>query len=158
MSVPNPSPGPAGDPPPRSDDATALEDLQCSGVPADPGRLVLLREQLADWVLRAGLSEEIRERVLLATYEAMANVVVHAYREATGPLDLHATSRNGLITVSVTDYGRWQPVARPTPLHGRGLPLIRRLTSEASIDTTAAGTTVTMTFLRALPGDPRAAR
>ncbi len=132
--------------------------MHCSAVPADPGRLVLLREQLADWVLRAGLSEEICKRVLLAAYEAMANVVVHAYRDATGLLDLRATSQDDLITVSVTDYGRWQPVARPGPLHGRGLPLIRGLTTEASIDTTTTGTTVTMTFLRVLPGDPGAGR
>ncbi|UOX93533.1 ATP-binding protein [Amycolatopsis sp. FBCC-B4732] len=113
-----------------------------------PGRLVQLREQLDRWAIRAGLDLEARQAVLLAAYEAMANVVVHAYRGGDGVLDLHASSRGDVVVVTVADHGRWQSEARPGPLHGRGLPLIRSLSAAAVVDKTAAGTTVTMTFAR----------
>ena len=49
------------------------------------------------------------------------------------------------VVVTVTDYGKWKP---PQPsksnLRGRGLSLIRGLTSTATITPTTGGTTVTM--------------
>ncbi|GLY42934.1 anti-sigma regulatory factor [Amycolatopsis sp. NBRC 101858] len=143
MPVPTPAHGPAGDPSSPCGD-TAPEDLRRDAVPADPGQLALLRDELAAWGMRAGLSTETSERVLLAAYEAMANVVVHAYGEETGVLDLRASSRGDLITVTVTDYGRWQAHARPGPLHGRGLPLIHTLADKAAFTTGPSGTEVAM--------------
>ncbi|GHG50761.1 MULTISPECIES: ATP-binding protein [Amycolatopsis] len=124
----------------------SLEDLRLSTVRADPGRLVVLRDQLADWLFRAKLDSDVREAVLLAAYEAMANVVVHAYRGAAGPLDVCAALRGGDLIVTVADHGSWQPISRPGPLHGRGLPLIHRLTAHAVVDRGGLGTTVTMRF------------
>ncbi len=50
--------------------------------------------------------------------------------------------------MTVADHGRWQPVARPGLLHGRGLPLIHTLADHATIDNETEGTTVTMTWSR----------
>jgi anti-sigma regulatory factor (Ser/Thr protein kinase) len=43
----------------------------------------------------------------LAAYEAMANVVDHAYDRPGGVFDLHACRSGDTVTVSVTDHGRW---------------------------------------------------
>jgi hypothetical protein len=50
----------------------------------------------------------------------MANVVVHAYRDRPGVFELHATYFAGFqqVTVTVTDYGRWQHF-RAGPTHWR---------------------------------------
>jgi serine/threonine-protein kinase RsbW len=126
-----------------------VADLECR-VPATAERLGQLRHALADWATGHGLAAQVIEDMVHATYEAMANVVMHAYRDhAGGTLDLyaHADRARGTVTVSVADYGRWRP---PPPKHhrsrGRGLSLIRGLSEHAGIRRNRSGTTVTMTY------------
>ncbi|WP_103349846.1 ATP-binding protein [Amycolatopsis sp. CA-128772] len=122
-------------------------DLRCPGVPADGAAVRALRERISRWALAAGLRPDQVLDVEIAVYEAMANVVVHAYpATATGTFDVEAHACLEAVTITVTDRGQWQPVPRPVPLHGRGIPLIRKLADEACIDAGAAGTTVTMSW------------
>ena len=116
-------------------------------VPAVAGRLAGLRHALAVWAARIGLSDEDSEALVLASYEAMANTVEHAYRDQTqGLLDLRGEVDDelGRVVITVTDYGRWRPPQPSGGLRGRGLPLIQGLTSTSTITPTTAGTTVTM--------------
>lgn len=116
-------------------------------VPAVAGRLSGLRHALATWASRAGLSDEDTEALVLASYEAMANTVEHAYRDQTqGMLDLRGEvdDEHGRVVITVTDYGQWRPPQPSGGLRGRGLPLIQGLTSTSTITPTAEGTTVTM--------------
>jgi len=116
-------------------------------VPAVPGRLAGLRHALAEWAARAGLPEEDTEALVLASYEAMANTVEHAYRDQTlGLLDLRAQvdDAESRVVVTVTDYGQWKPPQLSGGLRGRGLTLIQGLTSTSTITPTTDGTTVTM--------------
>ncbi|MBE8519227.1 ATP-binding protein [Amycolatopsis sp. H6(2020)] len=134
-----------------ADDADDLpghpDDLRHRAIPATAQHLDRLRDDLTAWALRTGLAAEQVDALQLAAYEAMANVVVHAYRGTTGALGLHASCRGETVTVTVTDRGQWQPAPRPGPLHGRGLPLIHTFAGQAAIETTAASTTVTMTWV-----------
>ena len=123
-----------------------LPDLQHRAVPADPAQLTLLRDQLAEWAAGTGLPPARVQDLLLAAYEAMANAVVHAYSSSAGTFGLHARSRGDTVTVTVTDHGQWQPASRPSLLGGRGLPLIHSLADQAAIETSAAGTTVSMAW------------
>jgi len=116
-------------------------------VPAVAGRLAGLRRVLAAWANRIGLSDEDSEALVLASYEAMANTVEHAYHDQTqGLLDLRGEvdDDQGRVVVTVTDYGQWRPPQPSGGLRGRGLPLIQGLTSTSTITPTTAGTTVTM--------------
>jgi serine/threonine-protein kinase RsbW len=116
-------------------------------VPAVAGRLAELRHALAEWASRVGLADEDTEALVLASYEAMANTVEHAYRGQTqGLLDLRGAvdDEQGRVVVTVTDYGQWRPPQPSNGLRGRGLPLIQGLTSTSTITPTATGTTVTM--------------
>jgi serine/threonine-protein kinase RsbW len=116
-------------------------------VPAVPSRLAGLRHALAKWAARAGLTEEDIEALVLATYEAMANTVEHAYHDQTqGLLDLRAQvdDEQARVVVTVTDYGQWKPPQVSGGLRGRGLSLIKGLTTTATITPTTDGTTVTM--------------
>ncbi|WP_410673349.1 ATP-binding protein [Amycolatopsis sp. cmx-4-68] len=125
-------------------------------MPADPGQLGALREDLTAWATRTGLPSRRVQELLLAAYEAMANVVVHAYRDRTGTFALHARCDGDTVTVTVTDHGRWRPAPRPSSLGGRGLPLIHTLADQAAVETSAAGTTVTMTWIRESQGSEHA--
>ena len=71
------------------------------------------------------------------------------YCDRTGIFALHARRDGDTVTVAVADHGQWRPAAqRPTLLGGRGLPLIHTLADEAAVESSAAGTTVTMTWTR----------
>jgi serine/threonine-protein kinase RsbW len=116
-------------------------------VPAVAGRLAGLRHALAEWATGIGLSEEDTEALVLASYEAMANTVEHAYRDQTqGVLDLRGQvdDGQGRVVVTVTDYGQWKPPRPSGGLRGRGLSLIKGLTDSSTIIPTTGGTTVSM--------------
>lgn len=123
-----------------------VADLCYPAASANPAQLALLREEVAVWAARAGLHPDRIPGLQLAVYEAMANVVVHAYAGQLGTFTLLARRRNDGFTVTVADHGRWQPAARPGLLHGRGLPLMHSLADHTTIDKGAEGTTVTMTW------------
>ncbi len=127
--------------------------LLATAIPAVAEQLVLARHALARWVTRAGLSEDRSQSVLLATYEAMANVIVHAYTDTPGTFDLYARYDDDLVTITVFDQGQWQPVPRPGPFHGRGLPLIHTITDRAVIEHIVEGTAVTLTWFKTLAED-----
>jgi serine/threonine-protein kinase RsbW len=127
---------------------TAGEDLRVR-VPANAQRLHQLRHTLDDWATRIGLAAEITSDLVLAAYEAMTNVVEHAYHDHSGGLlDLHAHAdpAHHTVTVTVTDYGRWRPPPANPDSRGRGLLLIHGLTHHVKISPSQHGTTVTMTY------------
>jgi serine/threonine-protein kinase RsbW len=116
-------------------------------VPADPGRLTALRHALSNWAERVGLDLADREALTLASYEAMANAVEHAYAgRLQGIIELRAVSEAGRVVVTVTDYGRWRTPPADVGTRGRGLTLIRGLTPDSAISSSDQGTTVSMSW------------
>lgn len=124
-----------------------VADLRRS-VRASAERLPALRRELAGWARRTGMSADDVNAVALAAYEAMANVVAHAYRERPGILDLYAAHRPGLrqVHVVIADRGRWAPPGGGAEGGGCGLPMIHQLAGEVKITTGDGGTTVRMTW------------
>jgi serine/threonine-protein kinase RsbW len=118
-------------------------------VPAAAARLTTLRHALTEWAEQSELSSDDREALILASYEAMANSVEHAYAgQGQGVLDLSAVRDHDrkCVVVTVTDYGTWKPPPIDPGSRGRGLPLIRGLTPTATITPSEHGTTVTMSW------------
>ena len=118
------------------------------------GRAVVRFREL----LRAWLNDTVdigAERVcdiVLATDEALANVVDHAYRDCSGAgvvtLDVSYTATDARIEIRVRDQGHWR-VPEPTPIsaiRGRGLILMRSLANVCTVNGSADGTTVSLTF------------
>lgn len=137
-------PGPGLSPYPSV--VSGTDDLRAR-VPATAEQLPALRHALDDWAARVGMAAADREALVLASYEAMANVVLHAYDGVTGALELHATHlrHEGRVRVTVVDQGRWRPPpADPGPLHGRGLPIMHAMAAETTVESTDHGTTVRM--------------
>ena len=112
-----------------------------------------MRHLLCAWADALGVPPDHRGAVELACYEAMANVVSHAYAgRSTGPMEMtavyrHAPPGSPRMTVTVGDHGRWRtPVLDPTRLRGRGVAMIRSLSGAADIESSDAGTTVRMSW------------
>jgi serine/threonine-protein kinase RsbW len=109
-----------------------------------------VRRQLTSWTREAGLDQDTQYAVTLSGYEALANTVEHAYREeGHGPVEVRAARWGRIVTLTVTDHGRWRAPSQERGLRGRGLTLIRQLGSHADVAGTASGTTVRMTWLLA---------
>lgn len=123
--------------------------LVMSDVPADALCIGAVRRALAAWLRILPFDDARRADVVLAVYEAMANVVDHAYldTDGVGTMQISATYSVdlGALDVTVADLGRWKlPVHNA--LRGNGLPLITALSTSSTVDHSGTGTTVRATW------------
>jgi serine phosphatase RsbU (regulator of sigma subunit)/anti-sigma regulatory factor (Ser/Thr protein kinase) len=109
-------------------------------LPAEPGALATLRRRLGPWVLHTGASEQEAYDIVLATCEAAANAVEHAYGPTEESFRVTAEAENGDVTVEVRDRGAWRP--QRDPRRGRGLGVMRKLMDDVSVNSSDAGTNV----------------
>jgi serine/threonine-protein kinase RsbW len=119
---------------------------------AEPAAVPVLRRAALRWLAEVDLDADTAEDVVLATGEAVTNVVEHAYRhDLTGSVRLVMTETPdpaGGVEVQVGDRGRWQEPATDPGFRGRGLEMVHALADQASVTTTAQGTTVAMCWNR----------
>jgi anti-sigma regulatory factor (Ser/Thr protein kinase) len=105
--------------------------------------------------------EERLEDIATAFYEALANVVDHAYPEGGGPVDVTArltatgAPEQPWLEIVVADRGGWRP-APPDPGHrGRGLLLVSRLTDGYELRPVEDGTRLRLWWHRPPGADYR---
>jgi serine/threonine-protein kinase RsbW len=122
-------------------------------IEAEPSGVATVREELGRWLLQEFDLDSIRlNDVVLAVYEALANAAEFAYLTTATrggvTLQVEHDSASATLTLTVTDEGRWREIDpnERRLARGRGLPLIKGLADQASIDTSDAGTTVQMVF------------
>lgn len=118
-------------------------------VPAHGEAISGIRHALVGWLGITDFDDDRSADIALAVYEAMANVVEHAYRDmdTTGTLDLRAgySTVERALQVVVVDHGVWQRPA-PNPMRGNGIPLMTALCDGVSIGHSDAGTSVLMNW------------
>jgi anti-sigma regulatory factor (Ser/Thr protein kinase) len=104
-----------------------------------------MRRLLTGWATGEGLDTDTVQAIVLSGYEALANSVEHGYREhGHGPIELYACRTDDGVTITVVDHGRWRTPSADPGLRGRGLDLVRGLSSHAEVTRSDHGTTVTM--------------
>ena len=107
-----------------------------------------MRRLLTGWATEEGLDADMVHAVVLSGYEVLANSVEHGYREhGRGRIELYASHKDDMVTVTVVDYGQWRPPPADPGFRGRGLALVRGLSSAAEVTRSDHGTTVTMTWV-----------
>ncbi len=130
-----------------------VASLDFIGVPGSPERLSLIRRSLSQWAAAAVLPPHDVEDLGIAVYEAMANVLDHAYdRWQHCYFDLHAERTGDRVEVVVADSGRWRTPPDDPGHRGRGLALIERLAHHVDLRHDERGTTVAMCWY--LPASP----
>src|SRR4051812_32838634 len=105
-----------------------------------------MRREVAAFAQRAGMDEDGVGAVRLAGSEAATNAVVHAYREADGPLQVRAHVAAGELLVIVGDTGPGLAPRADSPGLGLGMPLMATVTSRFQIVSQGDGTEVHMAF------------
>ncbi|HWM08576.1 MAG TPA: SpoIIE family protein phosphatase, partial [Solirubrobacteraceae bacterium] len=117
------------------------EDLRTTW-PAQAEALVGVRRLLRRWLAARGASEDETHDILVASQEACANAVEHAYGPGHAHFDVIAEDLAGTIRITVSDQGRWRA---PRGTHrGRGLMLMRSLMETVDVDHGTAGTVVVL--------------
>jgi anti-sigma regulatory factor (Ser/Thr protein kinase) len=116
-------------------------------LPATVGSVAVARRAVRGF---AGELDIDVDGLVLAVSEAVANVVLHAYREdARGVVELSGSTSASDVTVAVRDSGGGM-VAGPDHMAGAGfgLEIIRRLAQHVELADTPAGVELTMRFPR----------
>ncbi|HEY3248657.1 MAG TPA: SpoIIE family protein phosphatase [bacterium] len=117
-------------------------------VPATPENFRSVVAAVDDLTRRLEFDEETAFAVKVAVGEAVTNVIEHAYADGHGDVHVTAEQTEDELSIKVRDTGRWR-TWRPEG-RGRGLQIMRALAHDVQIDTSSAGTTLSITM--PLPG------
>jgi len=109
---------------------------------AEPGVLVGLRRTLGRWLADVGAGENDLFDIALATSEAAANAIEHAYGARRATFEVRCERRGEEVRVTVRDEGRWR--ASRSNGRGRGLAIMQGLMDSVELDHDEHGTTVTL--------------
>jgi GAF domain-containing protein/anti-sigma regulatory factor (Ser/Thr protein kinase) len=112
-------------------------------LPADPTSLVVVRNELREWLALTPANEAEASDVVLAAWEACANAVEHAQAPSESTFALEASSIGRSVLLRVRDSGRWR-AEEERPDRGLGLVLMRSLMDQFQIAPGDRGTVVTM--------------
>jgi serine/threonine-protein kinase RsbW len=116
-------------------------------LPARAENVALVRHALNGFVRELGCTEDRVANMLLAVTEACTNVVLHAYREMEGLLEVAARRGGEEVTVTVRDRGTGMTPRVDSPGLGLGLPLIMSVSDGVDIrNARDGGTEIEMRF------------
>ena len=112
--------------------------------PADGRWLAAIRAELRGWLAAFALSDELEDDVVLAVNEAASNCVEHAYAPETldGTVELTLWTEHGSICIEIVDNGEWRYRSCSATYRGRGIAIMERLMSFATIHHDGRGTRV----------------
>ena len=120
----------------------AISELLTARWPAEKEALAGVRQLLRRWLHAHGATEDETFDITVASQEACANAVEHAYGPGRRTFHIEATYSAGRVRLVIRDEGRWRP---PRGTHrGRGLPLMRALMEHVDVQHTDEGTTVVL--------------
>ena len=121
--------------------ALPLGDELVARFAAEVESIPVMRRLLTRWLDEAGATRADIDDLALASAEAAANAIEHAYGLAPGVVELRAwTSEAGDVKVMIRDFGNWRA---PRGMHrGRGLLLMDGLTDAVEVVRSDAGTTI----------------
>src|SRR5919107_3758604 len=127
-------------------------------MPARAEGVGVVRQALAGMADALAFDASVLSDMKMAVTEACTNVVVHAYDEDTGELEVHMLAGEDDLTIVVRDHGTGiqpKPTRTEPPALGLGLPLIAALSDAFELRGTAGqGTEVRMTFSYVREADP----
>ena len=131
-------------------------------MPARPEGVGVVRQALAGMADALDFDPAVLADMKMAVSEACTNVVVHAYEDSDGMLEVDMLADDAGLTIRVRDHGSGihpnPQRTRDVPALGLGLPLIAALSDAYELHgSSGQGTEVRMTFWYERESDPAAA-
>ena len=125
---------------------SAPPDLVLS-LPARAENVAVVRHAFGGLAEALDVPDQLLSDIKLAVTEACTNVVIHAYPEGEGPMEVRAVLGDDELSVVVRDEGRGVVPRADSPGLGLGLPLIATLSESLELGTGPdEATEVRMTF------------
>ena len=117
-----------------------LHELLEVEVSAEPAQLATARHLIRRWIEANEGTDDDCAAFAIAVSEAFANSIEHAYGPRRAAVELGASLRDGIATVTIRDRGRWREPRGGN--RGRGIPIMREFMDDVSIERAPEGTTV----------------
>jgi anti-sigma regulatory factor (Ser/Thr protein kinase) len=119
-------------------------------IAAEVNQLAAIRHFVEEIAEAAGFSEEATGDLILAVDEAATNVIVHAYKDRPGNIEIEPAMQGDTLEIRVRDRGpQFDPTGVPPPdlsipleeraLGGLGIFLMRQSVDEVSYRVTPDG-------------------
>jgi serine/threonine-protein kinase RsbW len=116
-------------------------------LPARAENVAVVRHAFGGLGEAVGVPEQLLSDIKLAVTEACTNVVIHAYPDGEGPMEVQAAIGEEHLSIVVRDEGRGVVPRADSPGLGLGLPLIATLPESLELGTGEDETTeLRMTF------------
>jgi anti-sigma regulatory factor (Ser/Thr protein kinase) len=130
----------------RASQKTGRSELRINRATGDPSTPKALRHALSAFLNAIDIEPPLRDDIVIAVGEAIANAVEHAYEaKDPGTVELHATTDDdNTLLVDVYDRGAFIDRALRED-RGLGLRIVRAIAHAVSIDT-EGGTHIRMVF------------
>jgi anti-sigma regulatory factor (Ser/Thr protein kinase) len=113
-------------------------------LPHERQSLPLARGWLRVHASAFGLDEEETETAALLLSEGVTNALLHSGAPKGSTISLSMWTSEHCVYVRVEDQGRYVPREEPRPAHGQGLTIVEALSESFDIQTTEAGTVLTI--------------
>jgi anti-sigma regulatory factor (Ser/Thr protein kinase) len=95
---------------------TAARNAGSITIPSTSGHLAEVRAFVRDTTAAFGAAPSVTADLVQAVDEAVCNVVLHAYRDARGEIEVAAALRDGRIEIRILDRGpRFDPTTAAEP-------------------------------------------
>ena len=128
--------------------SNATHDMLNETLPAVAAAAPLARWSIAGFAASVGLRDDLLHNVRLAVSEAVANVVLHAYPDSEGTIELTAGLVGDELRIRVADRGCGFREPSRNPGLGLGLGLIADASEEFVMTERAAGGTALRMLFR----------
>lgn len=113
-------------------------------LPAVPDSVPVARHAAARLAKEVGAPEL---DVKIAVSEAVANAVIHAYRDRSpGTIEIVGSIEDGKLLLTIADHGLGMSPNPDSPGLGFGLPLIGQVVEDLHVEADAEGTRISMAF------------
>lgn len=113
-------------------------------LPVHPSSVTSARHAVEDW---AGALGGPTGDMALAVSEAVGNAVVHAFKgRPAGTIRVRGRHEGDRLIVEVSDDGIGMTPNLDSPGLGMGISLISKVAHDVRVDSSAGGTTISMTF------------
>ena len=123
-----------------------MSDIELT-LPARAENVAVVRHAFGGLGDALDVDDQVLADVKLAVTEACTNVVIHAYPDGEGPMEVRAVLGEDELSIVVCDRGRGVMPRADSPGLGLGLPLIATLTESLELGTgDDDATEVRMTF------------